>query len=41
MDIDKVIDELTLEEKAGLLSGADFWNTKSINRLGIQAVLSP
>lgn len=39
MDIDKVIDELTLEEKAGLLSGADFWNTKSINRLGIQAVM--
>ena len=35
MDIEKLISEMTLEEKASLLSGADFWHTKAVERLGI------
>ena len=31
----KNISELTLEEKAGLCSGGDFWHTKAVERLGI------
>ncbi len=39
MDIEKMISEMTLEEKASLLSGADFWHTKAVERLGIPAVM--
>ena len=39
MDIQKIISELTLEEKAGLCSGGDFWHTKAVERLGIPAVM--
>ncbi|MDD5936102.1 MAG: glycoside hydrolase family 3 C-terminal domain-containing protein [Clostridiales bacterium] len=39
MDIEKLIKEMTLEEKAGLCSGADFWHTKSVERLGIPAFM--
>lgn len=35
MDIEKVISEMTLEEKASLLSGDDFWHTKAVERLGV------
>lgn len=28
--------DLTLEEKASLTSGADFWTTKAIDRVGIR-----
>lgn len=38
MDIDKIIKELTIEEKAELCMGADSWNTRSIKRLGIPAI---
>lgn len=38
-DIDKLISEMTLEEKAGLCSGADFWHTKKVERLGIPDVM--
>lgn len=31
-DVDRLIASLTLEEKASLLSGQDFWNTKAIDR---------
>ena len=34
-DIKKLISEMTLEEKASLLGGADFWHTKAVERLGI------
>ena len=34
-DIKKLISEMTLEEKASLLGGADFWRTKAVERLGI------
>lgn len=33
--IKELIGKMTLEEKAGMLSGADFWHTKGIERLGI------
>ncbi len=33
-----LINKMTLEEKASLLSGFDFWRTKEINRLGIPGV---
>ncbi|WP_419888409.1 glycoside hydrolase family 3 C-terminal domain-containing protein [Neobacillus niacini] len=37
--IKELIDKMTLEEKAGLCSGADFWNTKAIKRLGIPSIM--
>lgn len=39
MDIEKLMGELTLEEKAQLCSGGDFWHTRAIPRLGIPAVM--
>lgn len=38
MTIDELIQELTLEEKAALLGGADAWHTAAIDRLGIPAI---
>ena len=38
-DIKFLISQMTLEEKAGLLSGSDFWHTKAVKRLGIPAVM--
>ena len=37
MDIKKLVEEMTLEEKAGLCSGADFWHTKTVDRLNVPA----
>ena len=34
-----LIDQLTLEEKAGLTSGANFWNTKAVPRLGLGSMM--
>lgn len=34
-ELDELIAKMTLEEKAGLCSGADFWHTKKVERLGI------
>lgn len=39
MDIYKILSELTLEEKAGLCSGRDFWHTKAVERLGVPSVM--
>ena len=39
MDIEKIISELTLEEKAGLCSGRDFWHTKDVERLGVPGMM--
>lgn len=39
MDIKKLIAEMTLEEKASLCSGQDFWHTQAIERLGIEPVM--
>ena len=38
-EIKKIVSEMTLEEKAGMCSGADFWNTKAVERLGIPSVM--
>lgn len=38
-DIQTLMSELTLEEKASLLSGANFWNTKPVERLGVPSIL--
>jgi beta-glucosidase len=39
MDIKKILSEMTLEEKASLCSGKDFWHTKAVERLGIPEVM--
>ena len=39
MNIESVLSQLTLEEKASLCSGRDFWHTKAIDRLGIPGVM--
>ena len=39
LDVKKLVNELTLEEKASLCSGADFWHTKAIDRLNIPAAM--
>ena len=38
-NLKELIREMTLEEKAGLCSGADFWNTMGIERLGIPSTM--
>ncbi len=38
MDIQKILSEMTLEEKAGLCSGADYWSLKALERLGVPAI---
>ena len=41
MDKEKIrelISQMTLKEKAGLCSGADFWRTKAVERIGIPSV---
>ncbi|ART63442.1 glycoside hydrolase family 3 C-terminal domain-containing protein [Kushneria marisflavi] len=37
-DWQTLIEQMTLEEKAGLCSGENFWRTKAIERLGIPAI---
>lgn len=39
MDIKDIIANMTLEEKAGLCSGADFWHTKAVERLGVPQIM--
>lgn len=38
-DLKKLISQMTLEEKASLCSGEDFWHTKGIDRLGIPSIM--
>jgi beta-glucosidase len=38
-DVERVLAELTLEEKAALTSGSDFWHTQAVERLGVPAVM--
>ena len=35
----EIISKMTLEEKAGLCSGLNFWNTKPVERLGIPSIM--
>jgi len=39
MNIEKIISELTLEEKASLCSGRSVWNTVEVDRLGIKSIM--
>ena len=36
--LDELLDAMTLAEQVSLLSGADFWTTVAIPRLGVPAV---
>ncbi|MFZ5987586.1 MAG: glycoside hydrolase family 3 C-terminal domain-containing protein [Bacillota bacterium] len=38
-DICKIIGQMSLEEKAGLCSGLDFWNTKPVERLEVPSIM--
>ena len=38
-DIKKIISQMTLEEKAGMCSGLDFWHTKAVERFGIPSIM--
>ncbi len=38
-NIPQLLEQLTLEEKAGLCSGLDFWHLKGVERLGIPSVM--
>ena len=38
-DINNLISQMTLEEKASLCSGQDFWHLKGIQRLGIPSIM--
>ena len=37
-DVDALVSQLTLEEKAALVTGDGFWHTRAIERLGIPAI---
>ncbi len=39
IDIEKTLKEMSLEEKASMCSGRDFWHTQNIERLGIPSVM--
>ena len=39
MDIEKILQQMTLEEKADFCSGSDFWHTQPVERLGVPAVM--
>lgn len=39
MNIPEIISKMTLEEKASLCSGGDFWHTKAVQRLGVPAIM--
>lgn len=39
LDVENIIKEMTLEEKAQMCSGRDFWHTQDIKRLGIPSVM--
>ncbi len=39
MNYKELIGQMTLEEKASLMSGANFWNTKPVPRLGVPGMM--
>ena len=39
LDVDALLSELTLEEKASLTSGSSFWYTAPVERLGIPKIM--
>ena len=38
LNIEEILKEMTLEEKASMCSGADFWHTEAIDRLSLPAL---
>lgn len=38
-EIEEIVAQMTVEEKASLCSGGDFWHTKTIERLGVPAMM--
>ncbi|PSK55226.1 Beta-glucosidase 1 [Elsinoe australis] len=38
MDVDKILSQLTLEEKVALTAGVDTWRTAAIERLGVPSI---
>ena len=38
-DIQAVLDQMTLEEKAALCTGASMWTTVPVERLGVPAIM--
>lgn len=36
-NVNLILSQMTLEEKAGLCSGLDFWHFKGVERLGVPA----
>ena len=38
-NVKELISQMTLEEKAGMCSGLDFWRLKGVERLGIPSVM--
>nr|WP_272212651.1 hypothetical protein [Marinicella sp. W31]MDC2878567.1 hypothetical protein [Marinicella sp. W31] len=38
VDIERLLEQLTLEEQVSLMAGADFWTTVAVPRLNIPAV---
>lgn len=39
MNIEKILSEMTLEEKASMCSGGDFWHTKALERFDIEPIM--
>ncbi len=39
MNVQEILKQMTLEEKAAFCSGHDFWHTKAIGRLGVPSVM--
>ena len=39
LNVEQLVQEMTLEEKAGLCSGENFWFTKAVERLGIPGIM--
>ena len=38
-NLKELVNQMTLEEKAGMCSGLDFWHLKPVDRLGIPSVM--
>lgn len=38
-EIEAIVAQMTVEEKASLCSGGDFWHTKAVERLGVPAMM--
>ncbi|MDR2751282.1 MAG: glycoside hydrolase family 3, partial [Clostridiales bacterium] len=38
-DIKSILSQMTLEEKASMCSGFDFWRLKSVPRLGVPQIM--